>query len=791
MRAALTLVLALLSLRSGLAQESEASPRLSPWRVLLPLVHPVGADVTTSAGPEDELARMAAGGPGPDLTRTFAAKGGTSVGWRSLPGRAQDGPLADQRRIDLAKVGKGLPADNVVAYLHRTIEVRGPLEFPITLGSDDGLRLWLNGELLVDASLARGLSPAQHSPTLKLLPGTNHLLAKVKNIGGAWAFQMGYAAPFDGLARVAAQGDINRSIERGLAWLCAEQEIDGSWRSHADFGGGMTALALYTLLKCGVAQDHPASRRALARLLAGTPTRTYAAACELLALNALHQEEQRGRIADLAVALDDWRIGGYAYPDGDVDLSNTQYAVLGLRAAAQAGVPVSKKTWQELAYVALDHQTVDGGFSYHPGGSATGSMTCAGLGVLSICLEQLGENDRLPPTRMRQAEKALEAGTRWLALHWDLSKNPTGNGGDAGWYYYYLYGLERFGGVRGLERIGEREWYWEGAREILARQGDLGEWSSHGDPQASTCFALLFLKRATAPSTGESSAAQRSYGREDRSAEVSLMASGDAPLSLWTAGFGDALRREAAWPESEGGGLRVVSVEYLEAERVLARVEGDPFRPAGAERFGARVNLETNGVHEIFARVTLALPEPLGTTRVVESHPLAIPVSAVEPAWLAAYALDPSRNLLRSTRVEARASSEFDGNWTPGHAVDDRAGTGWLTKADDSERRLTLELAKPVKADRILLSHARTDLHADDDCARARTVELYVNRRKTPVMIELDPNVQRKTEYVFERSEAVRSLEIVVVDVLPGRRWVSSVGFSEVELRYAKEGSNR
>jgi hypothetical protein len=64
------------------------------------------------------------------------------------------------------------------------------------------------------------------------------------------------------------------------------------------------------------------------------------------------------------------------------------------------------------------------------------------------------------------------------------------------WYYYYLYGLERAGVLTGTEVFGRREWYPEGAQALLRMQGGNGSWDNDA---WNTCFAILFLKRATRP----------------------------------------------------------------------------------------------------------------------------------------------------------------------------------------------------------------------------------------------------------------------------------------------------
>lgn len=72
----------------------------------------------------------------------------------------------------------------------------------------------------------------------------------------------------------------------------------------------------------------------------------------------------------------------------------------------------------------------------------------------------------------------------------------------------YLYGLERAGDLLGLRFFGKHDWYREGAEFLIGAQQAGGSWpgvakgapNAHGETELlRTCFALLFLKRATIP----------------------------------------------------------------------------------------------------------------------------------------------------------------------------------------------------------------------------------------------------------------------------------------------------
>src|SRR4029450_10455324 len=92
------------------------------------------------------------------------------------------------------------------------------------------------------------------------------------------------------------------------------------------------------------------------------------------------------------------------------DLSNTQYAVLGLRAADHAGVEVPAEAWSRAlaATLALQESAVEieiprrdgrtgteegetAGFRYRGDREITASMTSAGCAIVSVCRTALGK----------------------------------------------------------------------------------------------------------------------------------------------------------------------------------------------------------------------------------------------------------------------------------------------------------------------------------------------------------------------------------------------------------------
>jgi len=173
-------------------------------------------------------------------------------------------------------------------------------------------------------------------------------------------------------------------------------------------------------------------------------------------------------------------------------------SALGLRACADAGILFPKevlaaadKAWREAMH--------DEGWCYGPKGHAHkpyASMTAGAVGSLVI-LDSI-------QNREWKMDPLVKVGMRWLEKNFSVTEHrgpPEHANGSLGWMqYYYMYALERAGILYGTEKIGPHEWYKEGVEALLdAQRLDDGSWTSKesGNPVNDTCFAILFLRRAT------------------------------------------------------------------------------------------------------------------------------------------------------------------------------------------------------------------------------------------------------------------------------------------------------
>lgn len=144
------------------------------------------------------------------------------------------------------------------------------------------------------------------------------------------------------------------------------------------------------------------------------------------------------------------------------------------------------------------HKMYARGWAYLPGNKTpvVGSMTTSGVAALVICKDALESAGKYKKVQ-KEVDQAIRDGCAWLAKHFTVSSNPDINA----YHYYFLYGLERAGVLSLVHKFGSRDWYEEGVRYLLGAQTGDGSWPSQAPCSAMTrtCFALLFLKRATTP----------------------------------------------------------------------------------------------------------------------------------------------------------------------------------------------------------------------------------------------------------------------------------------------------
>lgn len=106
---------------------------------------------------------------------TVLFDGSGLAAWQHVP--AQTG------FVDLAKF---LGGDQRAAYLRSEIWSASAQTAVLELGSDDGIKAWLNGAVILANNTARGAAPAQEKADVMLNAGWNTLLLKITQGTGGW-----------------------------------------------------------------------------------------------------------------------------------------------------------------------------------------------------------------------------------------------------------------------------------------------------------------------------------------------------------------------------------------------------------------------------------------------------------------------------------------------------------------------------------------------------------------------------------------------------------------------------
>ena len=376
---------------------------------------------------------------------------------------------------------------------------------------------------------------------------------------------------------------VEQAIARGVDYLLSKQAPNGKFPAFQDTRGEVYQLGMHTLATLAVMKGlgDPEAMACLKALRVmrqlyqrnKNMLKTYEAGLVLMVLDAkYHTDPRPGRKRpakrkrpkridpkDLALAkqLVTWLqrkqrpSGLWRYPELGQDMSNSQYAALGLWSAHRLGVAIDRGVVQRMLEETLKLQQPKGkrvpfiqdprltrgkysdktrsastimarGWRYLPEERVkgvdgkvrrivypySGSMTSSGIAILAVGRDILGKKDRwLTSGRDALLRKAMWEGLAWIQDNWDLGDNP---GQPGNWPFYWIYGLERCARLSGVEYVGAHDWFFEGASRLLTDQKPNGAWPSHQrmrppgnqnvrwwSDQVDTSFAILFLTRST------------------------------------------------------------------------------------------------------------------------------------------------------------------------------------------------------------------------------------------------------------------------------------------------------
>lgn len=331
------------------------------------------------------------------------------------------------------------------------------------------------------------------------------------------------------------------SIHAGVDYLVSQQKGDGSWENtvddgKTDFSGGSTGLVVLALLNCdGLIEDAALEKQRKQAINRGLNhlRKIDAKTVYVRSLQTMAFAEAR---TDLPIvrANVQWLLDARVYrteknkklfigwdyhsrPNSvATDASNSQYAMLALWYARQAGVDVPREAWAGIHEYYRRTQHKEGFWNYSSYYDSdelkapSVSMTIAGLCGLYIAgselndgREQLLANGSAKGCGIYPDDDGIARALQWLngnpakkiPSRFTLELNQR--------TYYHLYGLERAGRLSGMRFFGEHDWYREGCDYLVKKQQGSGAWpKSDGHdrwPHVNTAFALLFLSKGRTP----------------------------------------------------------------------------------------------------------------------------------------------------------------------------------------------------------------------------------------------------------------------------------------------------
>ena len=194
--------------------EANVEPKWGPWLVVGPFpAANAGEAFSKNFGPE----------PLPDFAASYGDKK-----W------SEDKKFKEGAPYNLS-IGQ-----NSAYYFARTVNSPAARSIGLSLGSDDGLQVWANGESVLSNNTSRGVQAGQDSVAVKLKKGDNVLLFKVNNQGGPSGFyyKAGESLP-DAIGKLLAADKLDDESLKSLRAYYA----DKVWTGRAEINREIEALA--------------------------------------------------------------------------------------------------------------------------------------------------------------------------------------------------------------------------------------------------------------------------------------------------------------------------------------------------------------------------------------------------------------------------------------------------------------------------------------------------------------------------------------------------------------------
>ena len=165
-------------------QTESVKESLKDWHILGPFPGATAGRITLDETTPVDAALRPDGSP--DLKATYPMAGGKPLAWKSVQANKKG-------FIDLAaELG---PKDWCNAYGYTEVESIHAREAVLTCGSDDGIRIWVNGKLVHSIETSRPFRAASDQVVVRLNAGRNRILVKVDNYTAGWGFGVGLSQP--------------------------------------------------------------------------------------------------------------------------------------------------------------------------------------------------------------------------------------------------------------------------------------------------------------------------------------------------------------------------------------------------------------------------------------------------------------------------------------------------------------------------------------------------------------------------------------------------------------------
>ncbi len=159
---------------------------ITEWNLIGPFDAPDMSYLQTAYPPEEEI----------DMSRAYEGKGGNRVGWKKMKAEPS-GFMRLENRIT--------PSERGIVYGLVYVYSSDKRKSLMLVGSDDGVRVWLNDTQVHTNPAYRGAYPDQDRISVTLNEGWNKLLIKVLQGGGGWGYYVRFVDP---------EGQIRWSTER-------------------------------------------------------------------------------------------------------------------------------------------------------------------------------------------------------------------------------------------------------------------------------------------------------------------------------------------------------------------------------------------------------------------------------------------------------------------------------------------------------------------------------------------------------------------------------------------------